>query len=54
MNFSARSYLLFIGDSITDAGLVPFAIARGGVHPGPHGHMIIARAFLRAFGCLAG
>lgn len=34
------------------AHLHPSAIAWDRVHPGPHGHMIIARAFLRAFGCL--
>lgn len=28
----------------------PTAIAWDRIHPGPHGHMVIARAFLRAFG----
>ena len=28
------------------------AIAWDRIHPGPHGHMLIARAFLGAFGCL--
>lgn len=30
----------------------PSALAGDRVHPGPVGHMIIARAFLQAFGCL--
>jgi lysophospholipase L1-like esterase len=32
-------------------GLHPAALAWDRVHPGPAGHMIIARAFLKAFGC---
>jgi lysophospholipase L1-like esterase len=29
----------------------PCAIAADRVHPGMHGHMAIAKAFLNAFGC---
>lgn len=32
--------------------LHPSALAWDRIHPGPHGHMIIARAFLKAFGCI--
>lgn len=42
--------------SAFDAALVhlhPGALAWDRIHPGPHGHMIISRAFLKAFGCIA-
>lgn len=32
--------------------LHPSAVAWDRIHPGPHGHMVIARAFLKAFGCI--
>lgn len=32
--------------------LHPSALGWDRIHPGPHGHMVIARAFLRAFGAL--
>ncbi len=35
------------------AHLHPVALAWDRIHPGPHGHMIIARAFLHAFGAAA-
>lgn len=34
------------------AQLHPSALAWDRIHPGPHGHMVIARAFLQAFGVL--
>lgn len=30
----------------------PASLAWDRIHPGPHGHMVITRAFLKAFGCL--